>query len=101
DAQVAASGLNERAEERHRLAPQQHAADREARAVGDERRSDVQVNQLRRHGRVSLTAVSREFEVFSIERHGALAVVRIDREEKLNAMNVAFFRELPQVLATL
>jgi enoyl-CoA hydratase len=45
--------------------------------------------------------VGSEFETFSIERRGPAAIVRIDREEKRNAMNVAFFRELPRVLASL
>ncbi len=42
-----------------------------------------------------------EFEVFRIERRDAVAVVWIDRPEKKNAMNPAFFQELPRVLASL
>ena len=42
-----------------------------------------------------------EFEVFRIERRDAVAIVWIDRPEKKNAMNPAFFRELPQVLDSL
>jgi enoyl-CoA hydratase len=39
---------------------------------------------------------------FSIDRRGdGTALVTIDRPDKLNAMNHAFFRELPQVMATL
>ena len=42
------------------------------------------------------------YETFAIERPEAgVALVRIDREEKRNAMSVAFFRELPLVLQEL
>ncbi len=41
-------------------------------------------------------------EALSVEHlDGGVAVVRIDRAEKRNAMSVAFFRELPQVLDAL
>ena len=40
--------------------------------------------------------------MFDVERHGdGTATVVIDRPEKLNAMNVAFFEQLPRVLAEL
>jgi enoyl-CoA hydratase len=42
------------------------------------------------------------YESFRIDRRDdGVAVVTIDREEKRNAMSVAFFRELPRVLAEL
>jgi enoyl-CoA hydratase len=42
------------------------------------------------------------YETFAIERRpDGVAIVRMNRPEKLNAMNPAFFRELPAVLAEL
>jgi enoyl-CoA hydratase/carnithine racemase len=42
------------------------------------------------------------YETLAIERRDdGIAIVRLDRPEKLNAMNPAFFRELPAVLAEL
>ena len=40
--------------------------------------------------------------MFDVQRHGdGTATVTIDRAEKLNAMNVEFFEELPRTLHAL
>jgi len=42
-----------------------------------------------------------DFEVLSIERDGHVATLFLDRPEKRNAMNMAFFAELPVAMAEL